>query len=31
MGRRLGGRLVHFIAAGGAIADFPGYLVGQLS
>src|SRR6516164_2422783 len=28
---RLVERLVHFIAAGGAIADFPGYLVGQLS
>ena len=28
---RLVERLVHFIAAGGAIADFPGYFVGQLS
>ena len=28
---RLAERLVHFIAAGGAIADFPGYFVGQLS
>ena len=28
---RLAERLVHFIAASGAIADFPGYLVGQLS
>jgi hypothetical protein len=28
---RLAERLVHFLAAGGAIADFPGYLVGQFS
>jgi hypothetical protein len=28
---RLAERLVHFLAAGGAIADFPGYLVGEFS
>src|SRR6516165_443754 len=28
---RLAERLVHFMIAGGAIASFPGYLVGQLS
>jgi hypothetical protein len=28
---RLAERLVHFLAAGGTIADFPGYLVGEFS